>query len=29
VWQTIGGSLTGEETADMLVKKALALLFRG
>jgi Holliday junction DNA helicase RuvA len=29
VWQAIGGSLTGEETADALVKKALALLFRG
>jgi Holliday junction DNA helicase RuvA len=29
VWQTIGGTLTGEETADALVKRALSLLFRG
>jgi len=29
VWQAIGGALTGEETADALVKRALALLFRG
>lgn len=29
VWQSIGGTLTGEETADALVKRALALLFRG
>jgi Holliday junction DNA helicase RuvA len=29
VWQSIGGSLTGEETADALVKRALTLLFRG
>jgi Holliday junction DNA helicase RuvA len=29
VWQSVGGSITGEETADALVKRALALLFRG
>ena len=29
VWQTIGGTLTGEESADALVKRALSLLFRG
>ncbi|CAG5092465.1 Holliday junction ATP-dependent DNA helicase RuvA [Thermobacillus xylanilyticus] len=29
VWQTISGSVSGEETADALVKRALTLLFRG
>ncbi|OUM96069.1 MAG: Holliday junction DNA helicase RuvA [Thermobacillus sp. ZCTH02-B1] len=29
VWQEICGTLTGEETADALVKRALSRLFRG